>query len=96
MSNDHETLVSQVGDNEKSLDRPKKLEDVYDSFIVSKSKLDEVLYPIKRQKYKKKNLISRSQAILQILDSYNLLENLTVDNQERLVLDLIEVLSVEI
>lgn len=96
VSNDHETLVSQVGDNEKSLDRPKKLEDVYDSFIVSKSKLDEVLYPIKRQKYKKKNLISRSQAILQILDSYNLLENLTVDNQERLVLDLIEVLSVEI
>lgn len=73
----------------------KTIDEVYDSFIITKSKLDEVFFPIKRHKAKQKNLISRSEAILQILDSYNLLENLTVENQERLVLDLIEILSVE-
>lgn len=75
---------------------PRNLEEVFDSFIISQSKLDEVFVPNKKQKVKQKNLISRSEAILQILDSYNLLENLTVEKQESLVLDLIEVLSVEV
>lgn len=90
---------SYSGDNNNNKDDDdviKSLDEVYDSFIVTKSKLDKVLNPIKRQKNKQKNLISRSQAILQILESYNLLENLTIEKQERLVLDLIEVLSVEI
>lgn len=74
----------------------KSMDEAYDSFIITKSKLDDVLSPIKRQKNKQKNLISRSQAILQILESYNLLVNLTVEKQELLVLDLIKVLSVEV
>ncbi|WP_193015727.1 ATP-binding protein [Proteus sp. FME41] len=88
----------EILNNENIVDEQftQSLDEVYDSFIVTKSKLDEVLFPIKKQKSKKRNLISRSQAILQILESYNLLENLTVEKQERLVLDLIEVLSVEI
>ncbi len=71
-------------------------DEVFDSFIISESKLREVFVPIRRQKTKQKNLISRSEAILQILDSYNLLNDLTVEKQENLVLDLIEVLSVEV
>lgn len=88
-----DTKISKKENDEQIV---KSIDEVYDSFIVTKSKLDEVLPPIKRQKNKHKNLISRSQAILQILESYNLLENLTVEKQELLVLDLIEVLSVEI
>lgn len=88
-----EVEISKIENDEQLIN---SLDETYDSFIVTKSKLDEVLLPIKRQKNKQKNLISRSQAILQILESYNLLENLTVEKQERLVLDLIEVLSVEI
>lgn len=87
---------TEISNNENDKQIIKSIDEVYDSFIVTKSKLDEVLFPIKRQKSKQKNLISRSQAILQILESYNLLENLTVEKQELLVLDLIEVLSVEI
>jgi len=75
--------------------QPVNLESVYDSFIISESKLKDVFVPMHRQKNKKKNLLSRSEAILQILDSYGLLEGLTVEKQERLVLDLIKVLSVE-
>ncbi|MGL1813337.1 UNVERIFIED_CONTAM: ATP-binding protein [Serratia marcescens] len=88
-----DTKISKKENDEQVV---KSIDEVYDSFIITKSKLDEVLFPIKRQKNKHKNLISRSQAILQILESYNLLENLTVEKQELLVLDLIEVLSVEV
>ena len=40
-------------------------------------------------------IMNKSEAILQILDSYGLLENMTVEKQESLVVDLIKVIKLE-
>ncbi|HEP0315071.1 TPA: ATP-binding protein [Enterobacter bugandensis] len=70
-------------------------EDNLDNFIISESKIKTVFSAINKINPKQEKLISRSEAILQILDSYNLLEYLTIDKQEQLVIDLIELLKVE-
>ncbi|WP_227876294.1 ATP-binding protein [Photobacterium frigidiphilum] len=72
-----------------------KVENSVDSFVVSQDRIERVFEPIKRNKIKQKKIINKSEAILQILDSYNLLENLTVERQELLVIDLIEILQLE-
>lgn len=69
--------------------------EVLDNFLVSNLKINDVFKPIKKNKLKQKKIIDKSEAILQILDSYDLLDNLTVAKQEQLVIDLIEILQVE-
>lgn len=66
-----------------------------DNFIISESKIKTVFSTNSKINPKQGKLISRSEAILQILDSYNLLDYLTLEKQEQLVVDLIELLKVE-
>lgn len=68
---------------------------VADSFIVSSDRIDKVFEPIRRNKSKQEKIMNKSEAILQILDSYGLLENMTVEKQESLVVDLIKVIKLE-
>lgn len=71
------------------------LENKYDNYLVSGEKLDEVIRPFYKNVSKKNKIVKRSEAILQILDSYDLLGNLTLERQESLVLDLIKIISLE-
>ncbi len=84
-----------ANDNEEDKTVDEEIKKIADSFIVSSNKIDKVFEPIKRQKNKQKKIIDKSEAILQILDSYGLLENMTVERQEQLVIDLIEVIKLE-
>ena len=70
-------------------------ENKYDNYLISGDKLDEVIRPFYKNVSKKNKIVKRSEAILQILDSYDLLGDLTLDRQESLVLDLIKVISLE-
>ncbi|OCH18771.1 hypothetical protein A6E04_02040 [Aliivibrio logei] len=85
VSNDNEE--EEVNDNDKFV--------VADSFVVSSERIDKVFEPIRRNKSKQTQIMNKSEAILQILDSYGLLENMTVERQESLVVDLIEVIKLE-
>jgi hypothetical protein len=67
----------------------------YDNYIISETSYNEVKEELNLSNLKQKGVFKRSEAILQILDSYDLLENLTVKKQENLVLDLIKILSIE-
>ncbi|PYE30601.1 histidine kinase/DNA gyrase B/HSP90-like ATPase [Idiomarina fontislapidosi] len=72
-------------------------ETTIDNYVFSKRRLDELLkkYEINSQK-KKENVIEKSRAVLNILESYNLLIDLTVSQQEQMLSDIIEVLVVEV
>lgn len=68
----------------------------FDNYVISKKRLDEILSDYAPNNSQKRNsLIRKSTAILNILESYSLLVDLTLDQQEQLVLDLIELLTVE-
>ncbi|WP_158107936.1 ATP-binding protein [Vibrio furnissii] len=84
-----------ASDNEEDETIDEGIKNIADSFIVSSNRINKVFEPIKRQKNKQKKIIDKSEAILQILDSYGLLESMTVERQEQLVLDLIEVIKLE-
>ncbi|MDW1678065.1 MULTISPECIES: ATP-binding protein [Vibrio] len=84
-----------ASDNEEDETVDEGIKNIADSFIVSSNRINKVFEPIKRQKNKQKKIIDKSEAILQILDSYGLLESMTVERQEQLVLDLIEVIKLE-
>lgn len=86
-------VVASDNEEDETFDEATKY--IADSFIVSSNRINEVFEPIKRQKSKQKQIIDKSEAILQILDSYGLLESMTVERQEQLVLDLIEVIKLE-
>lgn len=79
------STVSQLNNDDNELD----------NFIISESKIKSVFSINGKTNPKQNKLISRSEAILQVLDSYNLLDYLTLDKQEQLVIDLIELLKVE-
>ncbi|EKO3431561.1 ATP-binding protein, partial [Vibrio fluvialis] len=79
----HNTKVVQIFDNQS------------DNFIISENKITKTLIPITQSKTKQSRILSKSEAILQVLDSYGLLENLTVENQEKLVLDIVKILGLE-
>jgi hemoglobin-like flavoprotein len=98
MLDDLSSEIKEFSFNQETVHEEKTIitKTVTDNFVVKESKLKSVFSQISKNKTKQKNLIVRSEAILQILDSYNLLDSLTVDKQQRLVLDLIEVLSVEV
>lgn len=87
-------LVVSHDNNEQEQDS-QETNNAVDSFIISSDRIDRVFEPIKRQKGKQRKIIDKSEAILQILDSYGLLESMTVDRQEQLVIDLIEIITLE-
>lgn len=80
---------------EPTLDYNLKYKDKNDNFLISDNKLSSVFESIKANKPKQLQLMSKSQALLQILDAYGVLESLTPETQESLVVDLIEVMKVE-
>lgn len=71
------------------------LKNTNDNFLISNNKLSEVFESIKTNKPKQLQLMSKSEALLQILDSYGILDNLTLEIQESLVIDLIEIMKME-
>ncbi|MBU2894226.1 ATP-binding protein [Colwellia sp. D2M02] len=66
-----------------------------ESYVVSKKSFDEVIPSRTQSSPKNKKLVKKSEAILQVLDGYGLLESLTVNSQEELLLDIVRILSLE-
>ena len=66
-----------------------------ESYVVSKKSFDEVIPSKTQSSPKNQKLVKKSEAILQVLDGYGLLESLTVNSQEELLLDIVRILSLE-
>ncbi|WP_217494981.1 ATP-binding protein [Marinomonas sp. FW-1] len=86
-------FISKESDEAGELSNDKAV--LADSFIVSSDKIHSVFKLMVRNKTKQEQIMNKSEAILQILDSYGLLENMTLERQESLVVDLIEVIKLE-
>ena len=67
----------------------------YENYVISKKNIDGIIPRRVQKTLKNIKLMKKSEAILQVLDGYGLLENMTVNSQEELLLDIIRILSVE-
>ncbi|WP_025563488.1 ATP-binding protein [Psychromonas sp. SP041] len=66
-----------------------------ESYVISKKNFDEFIPSRNQNSIKNKKLMKKSEALLQVLDGYGLLDNLTVNTQENLLLDIVQILSLE-
>lgn len=66
-----------------------------DNYVVSKKSFDELIPSRNQSSVKNQKIIKKSEAILQVLDGYGLLNNLTVSSQENLLLDIVRILNLE-
>ncbi|MBH0051671.1 ATP-binding protein [Pseudoalteromonas sp. SWYJZ19] len=66
-----------------------------ENYIISKKNFDEIIPTRTQQTPKNLKLIKKSEAILQVLDGYGVLDNMTVNSQEELLLDIVRILSLE-
>lgn len=66
-----------------------------DSYVISKKSFDELIPSRNQNSVKNQKIIKKSEAILQVLDGYGLLNNLTVNSQEDLLLDIVRILNLE-
>mgnify|MGYP000608808345 CR=1 FL=1 len=67
----------------------------FENYVISKKNIDEIIPSRTQKTLKNMKLMKKSEAILQTLDGYGLLENITVNSQEKLLLDIVRILSVE-
>ena len=66
-----------------------------ENYVISKKSFDELIPSNTQNSIKNQKLIKKSEAILQVLDGYGLLSNLTVTTQEDLLLDIVRILNLE-
>lgn len=66
-----------------------------ENYVVSQKNLNQIIPTNTQNTEKTRKLIKKSEAILQILDAYGLLENIKLSAQEQLLLDIVRILKVE-